>query len=125
MPPKSAFLVLVLSGITLLLIAFQFAPKRDALALGAGYLLFSLNYVLLASLMQRLLAGSTSVSSRGILSLISGLKFFGLVGLLYVLLVVYRLSGFYLAAGALASLVILSSFLYRRYVRTLSASRLP
>lgn len=120
---KGLLTPLALIGLVLQLLAARWLPSEDALAFGLGFLLSAVNYALLASLMRRLLAGAVSGSSRGLLSLISGLKFFGLVGVLYLLLVHYRLSGIFLAAGALLSIVILSGLLYKRYMRTLNVSR--
>ncbi len=125
MQDKFGLIVLGLVGIILFLLAYSFLAPLDAVAVGAGYLLFSGNYVLIASVMGRLLIYSSGKNSRTALTLISGLKFFGLFGLLYFLLVTCDLSGLYLAFGALISLLVLSAVLYVGYLRTLDPSEAP
>jgi|GEM_PF-5935568 hypothetical protein len=108
-------------------LASSFSDGRELLALAAGYVLFAVNYLLLAKIygivLQAMQLGAGELGKRWLLTLGTLLKFLGLIGALYLLLVHFALSGFYLALGSLISLVVLTWILVSSYLRTISASQ--
>src|SRR5687768_15186579 len=86
-----SYLVLSLGLLITLVVAALFSQPREMMALASGYILFAVNYVLIAKLYQTLLFimrfGSGNSRARLLVTLGSGLKFIGLIGALYFLLV--------------------------------------
>ena len=115
---------LVLGAGLLYGVAHHFGSKPQVVALMSGYTLFSLNYLLLAWIYKRVLeisqAQGRAIVSGTWVATVSLLKFAALVGSLYVLLVRYSLSGFFLAFGSLVSLLILTGMLLTVHIRSLS-----
>jgi len=110
-------------------VAFSLAERGVALALLAGYILFSINYILLARISAGLLvisqAGVPSSRMKAGLLFGTALKFLSLSAALYMLIVYWQLSGIYIAVGSLISLLLLTSLLVVSYMKSLgSASRL-
>jgi hypothetical protein len=115
-------------GLGLLVLFTKFLGfDGDVGAMVAGYLLFGLNYLVLARIYQTLIAVSQgrAIGSRGrvFLFVATFLKFALLIGALYVFLAKMKLSGFYLAAGSLVSLLVLTVLLMIAYLRAFSTSK--
>ncbi|MBC7661793.1 MAG: hypothetical protein H7249_19025 [Chitinophagaceae bacterium] len=123
---KKTLLILALGVLVLLAIASHFEERSVGIALLSGYLLFSLNYILLA----RIYAGLVQVSQTGATSRAmkiwlfagSGIKFLGLIAALYALIVYWKLPGLYIAVGSLFSLFLLTSLLTTSYLRSYGSS---
>lgn len=94
-------------------------------SLAAGYVLFALNFLALKSISRTLVDvaanGHSSGRAKLWLTLGSMVKFLGLIGALFVLLVVLELSGFYVALGSLLSLVVVTGIQVVTYLRSLAA----
>ncbi|HET9238880.1 MAG TPA: hypothetical protein VFO10_16605 [Oligoflexus sp.] len=94
-------------------------------SLAAGYVLFALNFLALKSISRTLVDvaahGHSSARAKLWLTLGSMAKFLGLIGALFVLLVVLELSGFYVALGSLLSLIVLTGIQVVTYLRSLAA----
>ena len=120
---RSSLLVQLIIGVSVAVLAPRFLSNRETLALGAGFLLFASNFFLLSRISQVLVQvaerGHSSPRSKVWLGVGSLLKFFGLVAALYFLIVPMQLSGFYLALGALVSLVALVIVHVAIYLRQL------
>lgn len=119
---KKTFLILGL-GIALLFgIKSQIADSNIGLALIAGYVLFSLNYIFLsriyASLVMVSRTGETSPRLKAGLLLGTAVKFVGLIAALYTLIVLWKLPGLYIALGSLLSLFLLTSLLLSSYLKS-------
>lgn len=115
-------------GLLLTLAVFSgFVERRELLALGLGYLIFALNYLLIAKIYMILVLvfqhGHGTARTRLLVTLGTGIKFVGLIGTLYLLLVHFALPGLYLAAGSLISLFVLTWILVLGYLRTLNLSQ--
>lgn len=118
---NSSLLALLIVSVSMAVLMPKSLGNREALALGAGYLLFSLNFFLLGRMSQVLVQiaenGYSSPRSKVWLGLGALLKFFGLIGALYFLIVPIQLSGFYLALGALISLLVITVVHVSIYLR--------
>jgi hypothetical protein len=94
-------------------------------SLAAGYVLFAVNFLALKSISRTLVdvaaRGHSSGRAKLWLTLGSMVKFLGLIGALFVLLVVLELSGFYVALGSLLSLIVLTGTQVVAYLRSLAA----
>ena len=101
------------------------AKPLDVKSLVAGYVLFALNFMALKSISRMLVQvaanGHSSGRAKLWLTLGSMGKFVGLMGTLFVLLVVLELSGFYVALGSLLSLFVLTGIQAVSYLRSLAA----
>jgi hypothetical protein len=121
---RSSIIGLVIGFAATAALGWNWAKPLDARSVVAGYVLFSLNYMAIKSISRTLVLvaahGHTSTRAKLWLSLGSLAKFFGLFGALYLLLVVYELSGFYLALGSLISLLILTGVQVASYLRSLA-----
>ncbi len=93
-------------------------------SLAAGYVLFALNFLALKSISRLLVQvaahGHSSGRTKLWLTLGSMAKFLGLIGALFVLLVILELSGFYVALGSLLSLIVLTGIHGVSYLRGLA-----
>jgi len=94
-------------------------------SLAAGYVLFALNFLALKSISRTLVDvaahGHSSRRAKLWLTLGSMVKFLGLIGALFVFLVVLELSGFYVALGHFLSLIVLTGIQVVTYLRSLAA----
>jgi len=101
------------------------AQPLDVRSLAAGYVLFALNFLALKSISRTLVQvaanGYSSGRTKLWLMLGSMAKFLGLIGALFVLLVILELSGFYVALGSLLSLLVLTGIQIVSYLRSLAA----
>jgi hypothetical protein len=99
--------------------------SHNVKSLAAGYVLFALNFLALKSISRTLVQiaahGHSSSRTKLWLTLGSLAKFIGLIGALFVLLVILELSGFYVALGSLLSLLVLTGILAVTYLRGLAA----
>ncbi len=106
-------------------IASLVAKPLDVKSLAAGYVLFALNFLALKSISRTLVQvaanGHSSGRAKLWLTLGSLAKFIGLIGALFVLLVILELSGFYVALGSLLSLLVLTGIQIVGYLRSLAA----
>ncbi len=122
---RASIVGLILGLASALLIAKLWATPPDILSLAAGYVLFALNYLALKgiskTLVQVAVRGHSSTRAKLWLSLGSLAKFVGLIGALYLLLVVGKLSGFYLAFGSLLSLLVLTGLQVAAYLKSLAS----
>jgi hypothetical protein len=107
-------------------VASLVAQPLDVRSLAAGYGLFALNFLALKSISRTLVLvaanGHSSGRAKVWLSLGSAAKFLGLIGALFVMLVILDLSGFYVALGSLLSLLVLTSVQIVSYLRRLAAT---
>ncbi len=106
-------------------VASLVAKPWDVKSLAAGYVLFALNFLALKSISRTLVQvaanGHSSGRTKLWLTLGSMAKFIGLIGALFVLLVILELSGFYVALGSLLSLLVLTGIQVVGYLRSLAA----
>ena len=126
---KKTFLTLSLGVLLLLAVASAFEERNVGIALLAGYVLFSVNYIMLAriygGLVQVSQTGLTSPSLKTWLLLSSGIKFLGLIAALYALIVLWKLPGLYIALGSLLSLFLLTGLLLASYMKSFGPSSQP
>ncbi len=123
---KKTLFVLGMGIAILLAIMSQLSDRNIGLALLAGYILFSLNYILLS----RIYAGVVAISQTGVATprLKTGLlvgtavKFAGLIAAMYTLIVLWKLPGLYIAMGSLFSLFLLTSLLLSTYMKSIGPS---
>ncbi len=122
---RNSLIGLILGLVGAVLVAQIWADSTAIISLVAGYVLFALNYLALKSISRTLVLvavqGHTSRRAKLWLSLGSLAKFISLTGALYLLLVVWKLSGFYLAFGSLLSLLILTGIHVAAYLQSLAA----
>lgn len=123
---RRLIIILALGFVLSALIAFFSFGSNAALALVSGYGLFSLNFLLLIKIYGGLVTtmqnGGQSGSMKTAILLGSAIKFFGLIAALYIMLVHWKLSGLYVAAGSLVSLFVLTSFLLSSYTKSFGNS---
>ncbi|MCX6130840.1 MAG: hypothetical protein NTX25_17510 [Proteobacteria bacterium] len=107
-----------------LLIAQYWADWKEMASMVAGYLLFALNYLALRSIGRALIlitlsGGGNARKIKLWLCLGSLGKFLGLIGALYIFLVVFKCAGFYLAFGSLLSLLVVTGLQVSTYLSSL------
>ena len=127
-PDRRSIAGLVLGLIASVMLLGPSSDRREMMTFAAGYVLFALNYLSIAKLYSSLLLAAMAPSYRQrrlrwIITFGSGFKLLGLVGALYVMLVLYALPGLYLAAGSLVSLLVLTWILVMRYLRTINVQQ--
>ncbi len=125
---KKTYLVLAVGLGVLLAIATKLESSTSA-GLVSGYVLFSANFAILAkiyaSLVDIMRGGVASPKLKAGIMLGSALKFVGLIAALYVLIILWKLPGLFIAIGSLISLFLLTVLLlvsYLKSFRTPSAS---
>ena len=129
MTPKShkmTYFALGLGLLLLILVGFQLPDRIQGYALLAGYALFAFNYVILfqiyAAVVRVSQTGETSSKFKSALALFSFLKFVGLIGALFLLIIVWHLPGLYIAMGSLLSLFVLTALLVTSYLKNFGTS---
>lgn len=122
---RTSVLALLLGLIASYAVASYMTDPLSLRSLVAGYVLFALNYLALKSISRTLvliaMQGTTSSRAKLWLTVGSMAKFIGLIGALFLLLVTFKLSGFFLAFGSLLSLVVLTGVQVVSYLRGLAA----
>lgn len=123
---KKTFAILALGALALVFAASRFEDPKVGWALISGYILFSLNYMLLAKIYSGLVLimqnGVTSPAMKNWLLVGSAIKFLGLIAALYALIVLWQLPGLYIALGSLVSLFLLTALLISLYLKSFGSS---
>lgn len=124
---KKTFILLAIGLLLLFAISTRLEDRNTGIALMSGYVLFSLNYIFLSKIYAGLVlvsqTGVTSPARKTWLAVGSALKFVGLIGALYALIVLWQLPGLYIAVGSLVSLLLLTSLLVLTYLKSFSSSQ--
>lgn len=122
---RSSVIGLIVGFLVAVGVASLMTDSHAVKSLAAGYVLFALNFLALKSISRTLVDvaahGHSSGRAKLWLTLGSMVKFLGLIGALFVLLVVLELSGFYVALGSLLSLIVLTGIQVVTYLRSLAA----
>jgi hypothetical protein len=122
---RSSIIGLIVGLLVSVGVASLVAKPLNVKSLAAGYVLFALNFLALKSISRTLVqiaaSGHSSGRTKLWLTLGSMAKFIGLIGALFVLLVILELSGFYVALGSLLSLLVLTGIQVVSYLRALAA----
>ncbi len=122
---RSSVIGLVVGLLVAVGLASVLTNPLDVRSLAAGYVLFALNFLALKSISRTLVLiaahGHSGKRTKLWLTLGSLAKFIGLIGALFIMLVVLELSGFYVALGSLLSLVVLTGIQVVTYLRSLAA----
>jgi hypothetical protein len=122
---RSSIIGLIIGLLVSVGVASLLVQPLEVRSLAAGYVLFALNFLALKSISRLLVQvaalGNSAGRTRLWLTLGSMAKFLGLIGALFILLVVLELSGFYVALGSLLSLIVLTGIHGVSYLRGLAA----
>jgi hypothetical protein len=122
---RSSIVGLIVGLLVSVGVASLLAKPLDVRSLAAGYVLFALNFLALKSISRTLVLvaaqGHSSSRTKLWLTLGSLAKFIGLIGALFIMLVVLKLSGFFVALGSLLSLLVLTGIQIVGYLRSLAA----
>lgn len=125
---KKIYATLTLGLMFLLLCAIKI-ERVNAYGLLSGYVLFSINFLLLTKIYGALVlsmkTGQKSARLKTGLLLGSAIKFVGLIAALFALIVLWDLPGLYIAVGSLLSLFLLTGLLLSSYVKSFSSTSAP
>ncbi|NRA65773.1 MAG: hypothetical protein HRU19_14885 [Pseudobacteriovorax sp.] len=114
------------AGVGLSLLAYSFLDLKSYLASLIGYILFSINLMILTWLSGVAVAQVSGnkgfiMPRKSLIFFLAGLKFVGLVAVLYLSLVYYSLPATYFAFGALVSLGVYLFLYMTEYLKKLGA----
>ncbi len=125
---KKIYATLALGLLFLLLCAIKI-ERANAYGLLSGYVLFSINFLLLTKIYGALVlsmkTGQKSARLKTGLLLGRAIKFVGLIAALFALIVLWDLPGLYIEVGSLLSLFLLTGLLLSSYVKSFSSTSAP